>query len=602
VSAFEASRGRAIEASRARAILTLARVAVAVALLGMGIGAMLVWLASGADERQLAAAWARHWLYQHVNPLGIFKAQQQGGFAAAIVSPEQVAAMRMLRHMLAGGGLIALPLAAGITMLVRRHWISAARAAALDHVLRGNRIATTQELAALVSRSKPQGQPLRIGGVPIPSRYDTRHALAAGTTGSGKTTMLQGHARQIEVRGECILIFDPDGSYTQHFYRPERGDVILNVWDVRSARWNPLTDITNLADAYRVASVLLPKPAQVAEAAVWYDQARSVLAHILDHQARVGDTSLDTLAATLNSATVDALSAIAAGTPAGRVFETGGERATASVLFMMGLAARTVSLLAVVPKSAPAFSFDRFYTSLDDHDGAKPFVFLAAPRRYREAAAPIIAAWIDAAASAILHREPGNGCNAWLFLDELASLPPIQSLLTLLPEGRKHRACVVIAFQSIAQLRQTYGNEGAEVITGQTAIQLIMAVGDSATAKWAVELVGTVEVEHQRASETLGPDKHGHGSLATHRERKSLVIDAELTGLNTGEAFLRLAGLPVAKVAIDAPTDLPVIASAFIPAPAPAPTVAAIVGDIFPAPCAASRIEDRDDWLTAGPF
>lgn len=598
MSAFEASRGRAIEASRARAILTLARVAVAVALLGLGLGAMLVWLAAGADDRQLAAAWARHWAYQHLNPMGIFKAQQQGGFAAAIVSPEQVAAMRMLRHMFAAGILIALPLAAGLTMLVRRHWIAAARAAALDQVLRGNRIAAPQELAALVARTKPLGQPLRIGGVPIPPRYDTRHTLVGGTTGSGKTTMLHGHARQIEVRGEPALIFDPDGSYTQHFYRPERGDVILNVWDVRSARWNPLTDIASLADAYRVASVLLPKPAQVGESAVWYDQTRTVLAHILDHQARAGDTSLDQLAATLNSATADALHAIAAGTPAARVFEAGGERATASVLFMLGLAARTISMLAVVPESAPAFSFDRFYAGLDDHDGPKPFVFLAAPRRYREAAAPIIAAWIDAAASAILQREPGNGCNAWLFIDELASLPPIQSLLTLLPEGRKHRACVVIAFQSIAQLRQAYGNEGAEVITGQTATQLIMAVGDSATAKWAVELIGTVEVEHQRASETLGPDKHGHGSLATHRERKSLVIDAELTGLHTGEAFLRLAGLPVAKVAIDPPPAMPVIAPAFIAAP----VVAAIVGDIPPAPLAASRIEDRDDWLTAGPF
>jgi type IV secretory pathway TraG/TraD family ATPase VirD4 len=596
LSALEASRGRAIDARRARAALTLARVAVAVALIGMIIGAMLVWLTAGADDRQLAETWLRSRLYQNVNPAGIFEAQQLGAVPSTIVSPEHVAAMHMLRRMLAAGIMIALPLAAGLTMLVRHHWIEAARKAALDQVLRGSRIATAQELASLVAPGKFKGQPLRIGGVPIPPQDEARHMLLAGKSGSGKTTALHALVREIEGRGECALIFDPDGSYVQHFYRPGRGDVILNPWDTRSARWNPLADVAGLADAYRVAAILLPKPANLSESSIWYDQARAVVAHILHHLVQTGNTSLAELTAMLNTASAEALRRITAGTPAARVFEAGGERATASVLFMMTLAARTVSMLAAVPEKAAPFSFDAFYTALADHDGARPFIFLAAPRRYREAAAPIIAAWIDAAASAILQREPGHAPNAWLFLDELASLPPIQSLLTLLPEGRKHRACTVIAFQSIAQLRQTYGNEGTEVITGQTATQIFMAVGDSATAKWAVELVGMVEVEHQRASETLRPDKDGHGSLAVHRERKSLVIDAELTGLPIGEAFLRLAGYPIARVRIEPPKAMPTIAPAFLPAPT---ALTPIPSNTTP-PAQPSRIEDREDWLGIG--
>jgi type IV secretory pathway TraG/TraD family ATPase VirD4 len=594
VSALEASRGRAIEVRRTRAILSLARVAVAAALIGMALGATLVWQVSGADDRQLASVWARHWLYYNVNPVGIFNSEQQRGLASAFVSPEQAAATEMLSRMLAAGLIIALPFAAGFTMLVRNRWITTARKAALDQILRGSRIATAQELAALVAPT-PRGQTLYIGGVSIPAHYEPRHALVVGTTGSGKTTMLQSQVRQIEARGECALIFDPDGSYTEQFYRPARGDVILNPWDRRSARWNPLSDIAVLADAYRVATVLLPKPKQAGEAAVWYDQARTVLAHILDHQARTSQASLDQLAATLNIASTDALRAIAAATPAARVFELNGERATASVLFMMGLAARTISMLAAVPDSAPAFSFDAFYAGLTEHDGPKPFLFLAAPRRYREAAAPIIAACIDAASSAILQRDPGHGPNAWLFLDELASLPPIQSLLTLLPEGRKHGACTVIAFQAIAQLQQTYGPEGTQIITGQTATQLLMSVGDSATAKWAVDLFGIVEVEHQRASETLG-GKEG-GSLASHRERKSLVIDAELMGLRLGEAFLRIAGYPIAKVRIEPGHPMPAVAPAFISALAASLPDAA---DIIASPVPPTRIEDREDWLSIG--
>ena len=355
-----------------------------------------------------------------------------------------------------------------------------------------------------------------------------------------------------------------------------------------------------MADAYRTASVLLPKPAGAGESSIWYDQARTVLAHILDHQAREHNTGIDALGAMLNSASADTLRSIAAGTPAARVFEAGGERATASVLFMLTQAARTVALLAAIPETAPAFSFDSFYAALDQHSGARPFIFLAAPRRYREAAAPLITAWIDAAASAILQRAPDQGSHAWLILDELASLPPIQSLLTLLPEGRKHRACVTIAFQSIAQLQQTYTEAGTQIITGQTATQLIMAAGDTATAKWAVELSGNVEVEHQRVSEALGDSKHGGGSLAHHRERKSLIIDAEVTALGVGEGFLRLSAYPIARVKVTPITARSKIAAGFVPGEIrhrPAATSPASTAPVTP------RIEDRDDWLTTeGPF
>lgn len=91
-------------------------------------------------------------------------------------------------------------------------------------------------------------------------------------------------------------------------------------------------------------------------------------------------------------------------------------------------------------------------------------------------------------------------------------------------------------------------------------------------------------------------DKEG-GSLATNRERKSLVLDAEVTGLQIGEAFLRLSGYPISKVTIDPGAPLPVIAPGFVPAastPRTAPDTAT------PPP---TRSEDSPDWLSfAGPF
>lgn len=599
----QASRGRAIEAWRSRAVLSLVRVAAAVAIVGMALGATLAWMRSATDDRQLTVLWLRQQIAQHFNPVAIFHAQQTAALATDTPSPEHVAAISLFTKMAIAGITVALPLAFGITILLRRQWIATAQRAALDQVLRGNRVATADELTALVMKAKPQGKLLRIGAVPIPPQDEARHALVAGTSGSGKTTVLHKTVAQIEARGEHTLIFDPDGSYTAHFYRPERGDIILNVMDARTARWNPLADVADLADAYRIASVLIPKASNNSESSVWYDQARAVLAQIIYHLARTGQTRLADLAAMIAGASADTLRTIVAGTPAARAFEPGGERATASVLFMLTGAARIVAALAAVPADAATFSFDAFYATLDKHPGPKPFIFLAATRRSREATAPIIAAWIDAAASAILQRPIDSASPAWLILDELASLPPVQSLLTLLPEGRKYRACVVIAFQSIAQLQQSYGDHGFQLITGQTATQVMMATGDHATAKWAVDLCGTIEVENQRASDTLSTDpKAERASLATTRERKTLILDTEIAELKTGEAFLRLSGLPVAKFRISPPQARPAIAPAFIPASAPMPVAAITICNISPLPAPAVRIEDRDDWLTAGPF
>lgn len=585
-------RGHAIEVHRFHSTLILLRMWSVFTLVGLVAGIALAFVTTGEADRQHAISHIRAEVAQQLDPAALLGTQQQPAVTMAKDPLARIAATRLLWRSGITGTTLALLLGTGLTMLLRYHWIATAREAALDQVLRGNRLASADELAVLVNRSDPQGTPLTIGGVPLPPQDEARHLLAIGRTGSGKTTFLHAHLAQIEARGEHALIFDPDGSYIELFYNPARGDVLLNVFDGRSARWNPLTDIANLADAYRIASVLLPKPKDSGANGFWYDQSRTLLAHILYHCAHDGITELAALATILNTATADRLCSIAAGTPAARIFESGGERATASVLFMMTRAASSVTMLAAVPNTAPAFSFDRFYASLAEHDGPQPFVFLAAPRRYREAAAPIITAWIDGAASAILQRPIDQRANAWLFIDELPSLPPIQSLLTLLPEGRKHRACIVIAFQSIAQLRQTYSDHGAEIVTGQTATQLIMAAGDNASAKWAVDIMGTIEVESQRPSDQLTEDRKTYGSLSTTRERKALVLDSEVTGLKIGEAFLRLSSHPVARVTIDPPKSRPAIAPAFVPAPAP-PRIA-----LDPATPPLTRIEDREDWLS----
>lgn len=59
---------------------------------------------------------------------------------------------------------------------------------------------------------------------------------------------------------------------------------------------------------------------------------------------------------------------------------------------------------------------------------------------YSEAAKPLLACWLECAASAVLGLPPSPDRRIWLILDELADLPAVQNLARLLPEGRKFGA------------------------------------------------------------------------------------------------------------------------------------------------------------------
>lgn len=435
-----------------------------------------------------------------------------------------------------------------------------------------------------------------MAGVPIPHREEGRHTLLVGRTGCGKSTLLRSICYQIAARGDHAIVYDPDGSFVARFYQPERGDIILNPFDARSARWNLFDDVRSAADADRLASFIVPKPANAVEGNIWHDQARAVVAAIIDGLRRQGRATIDHLDRALRSATVAELRALVVGTAAARAFEPNAEKATASVLFTMGEAAKIVSLLAEIPEDASSFSFDRFHASLAATDASRPWIFISAPKRSFSAARPIIAAWLDCAASAILERSTDAPARAWFIIDELPSLPKVSSLLVLLPEGRKYGAAAIIAFQSISQLRETYGQHGASTIVGQTATQLIMQAGDPETAKWGQDLFGSAEVEVRRASETLDTgDLVDKGTLSTQRETKPLVLDSQIMSLGMGEGYMRLSGFPVARVRVGVENERrPEIEQSFIPRPDVERVDDAI------AATGPRRIEDEDDWLTLG--
>jgi hypothetical protein len=420
-----------------------------------------------------------------------------------------------------------------------------------DRVIAGTQVTTEAQLAKLTG-TEADARALAVGTVPIPGRLETRHMAMIGTTGSGKTTALRQLLDGIEARGEAALVYDTSGEFVAHYYRPERGDVILNPFDARCAYWSPFAEIAHPADADRIAHQLITETGQH-DSDVWLDTSRILVANMIRALWREGNCSLPDLLNALQDRTKDDLKLWLAGSSSARTFADDADRATGSVLFMLSKAANLIQFLRAEGSGGAPFAFRDFIHGLDKRTGARPWIFVPRKEDYFEASKPLLACWLECAASAVLGLPPSPDRRIWFVLDELADLPRVDNLARLLPEGRKFGAAVVLTFQALGQMRHRYGPQIAESMLGCCNTKLFLQTIDSETRVWASQTIGECEVEIHTMTDALaeGDDKP-RTSLGKIRKMRPAILESELR-LPKFEGYLLFPdGLPVARIRLTA--------------------------------------------------
>ncbi|WCT77751.1 type IV secretion system DNA-binding domain-containing protein [Novosphingobium humi] len=456
--------------------------------------------------------------------------------------------------------------------LLRRAMVDQGQDTMGDRVLSGTRVIGETELASITAPPQVGGE-LAIGAIPLPRRIETRHFAMLGTTGSGKTTALRQMLDGIERRGEPALVYDTSGEFIAHYYRPERGDIILNPFDARCAFWSPFDEISHPADADRIARQLVSDTSSQDDD-VWMETSRILVANMLRSLWAEGNCRLEALLEALQVKSKDQLKQWLLHTSSARTFADDADRATGSVLFMLAKAANLIQFLRVDDGRAERFAFRDFVAGLDAREGAKPWIFVPRKEDYFEASKPLMACWLECAASAVLGLSPSPNRRIWFILDELADLPKVDNLARLLPEGRKFGAAIVLTFQALGQMRNRYGTNIAEAMLACCNTKLFLQTVDRETRAWASQTIGDCEVELRSSTDTLsfGADLP-RTTLNTQRQFRPAVLESELR-LEPHHGFLLLPdGLPVARIHLTAdhiaargsPRQL-----GFIPAPADA--------------------------------
>ena len=436
--------------------------------------------------------------------------------------------------------------------------------------IRGAEMVTAAELRRRVQPPRhrvlarlPGGKrlwPYSIAGIPYPERTETQHTIVSGTTGSGKTVLISDLVSQIRAKGERCVIYDKMGTYTRSFFDKDR-DVLMNPLDARAPRWSPFYEARNPRDFDMMAAALIPQQRDTVDP-FWVTAARQLFANGAGVLRAKGETRNRVLVDHLLKTELTALAQAMEGTVAQSIVDPENPKTALSVRAML---TANLSALEFLPDEGSPFSI-REWISDEERGG---FLFLTSRGDQHASLRGLISTWLEIAVNAMLSLAQDDARRIWVILDELPTLHQVPSLQPGLAESRQFGGCFVLGVQVASALRDLYGRNGAETISGLCGTRVVLAAPDRDTAQWSADSLGRSEIEEVSEGYSYGANTIRDGvSLTPRRELRALALPSEIMRLENLAGYLKFPGpFPVATIRLKY-VQRPAAAERFVPRPA----------------------------------
>lgn len=403
----------------------------------------------------------------------------------------------------------------------------------------------------------------RLAGVEMPLGAQNRHLMVAGTTGTGKSQFLFDLMAQIRARGDRAIIFDKTGSFIERFYDEASGDRILNPLDERCAPWSMMAEAEVDTDFDTMAHALIPD--DKGQDRFWPDSARSVLATALSKFKKKGVSETRTVVDFLLTAKQEQLNNFFAGTMAARSISSDLGRTSGNIMAVLAPAIRPLTLLPI--GNADPFSIRQWVSDED----ASNCLYLSARSDQMKAMRGLLTLLFDTAIKSLLSLERKPGRTVWFILDEFAALHAIPSLVEGLQEARQYGGAFVLGVQDPALVRDRYGADLTQAITGLCRTKMIYGTGNYQNARDCADWIGQAETLRAEQSMTYGPnDVRDAIGVHSRTELTHIVLPEQIFKLQDLHGFLSYPeAFPVASIKI-APFEGTITAPGFVVRKSPA--------------------------------
>lgn len=430
-----------------------------------------------------------------------------------------------------------------------------------EQLLRGSQIVEANQVRSDLHMHGVASD-MSLGGVPIIKDSEVQHILLTGSPGTGKSSLLYGLFKRIRERGDRCICYSPSGDFIQWFHRAKT-DVLLNPFDNRCPSWDPWQECVQDYHYDMLASALVPDGKSPDP--FWDKASRVVISQLLQRCRENDERRIGRFLQLLSEVDLDDLHAYVSGTPAYTLLNPATEKTAQGIRTTATTYAHSLRYL---PRKPDPFNIREWV--LDD--SSDQWIFLNAHADQRDAARPLLSAWLEVFTSAILSLPEDRQRRIWLVIDELPSLHKLASLPAFLAESRKFGGCGVIAFQMISQLREIYGPDGADSLSGLCATWACLRQNDPKTAEWTAKSFGEAEILEQSEGLSYGSHEMRDGvSLSQNRKMRQILLPAEVRNLDDLEGYIRLRGklksgpVPVAHFQMKRP-KIKSVSEAFIKA------------------------------------
>lgn len=417
-----------------------------------------------------------------------------------------------------------------------------------ETLLRGAAIVDGEALGqAIKDKARANGVDLdtliELGGVPISYQNEPQHFLIAGRTGAGKTQAINAMLRMVRKRGQSAIIADPAGGYLGRFYEP--GDIVLNPFDGRNAAWSPFAEIEADYDCQRIAKAAIPDAH--GDSQEWHFYAQSLLGETMLVMHNRKDRRVKELLRYVMAADTKELGELLAGTSAAILTARGNEKMLSNTRAIMSL---YLSAWQYLPDSGN-FSVREWVRNSDTRHG---WLYLTYRDDQMAMLKNLVSCWLELAIVEGLSMPESDQRRLWYVMDELDSLGKISSLRAGLTKLRKYGGVCVSGLQTIAQLRTTYGREEAQTLLSCMSTKLILAAGDSETARYCEDELGQQETEREETSTgnstRIGEIGSANQNTSKRQEKRAAVMYSQIQGLPDLHGYLKLIGLPTARIVL----------------------------------------------------
>ena len=305
----------------------------------------------------------------------------------------------------------------------------------------------------------------RIAGIPWPERAETQHTIVSGTTGSGKTVLISDLVAQVRARGERCILYDKMGAYTRSFFDPVT-DVLMNPLDARAPRWSPFYEARTPRDFDMMAAALIPQQKDTVDP-FWVTAARQLFSNGAGVLWGQGVTENRRLVEDLLKTELSELAEAMEGTVAQSIVSPENPKTALSVRAML---TAHLGALEFLPDTGAPFSI-REWVGREDETG---FLFLTSRGDQHASLRGLISTWLEIAVNALLSLHQDAARRVWVVLDELPTLHQVPSLQPGLAESRQFGGCFVLGIQVFSALRDIYGKNGAETISGLCGTRVVL--------------------------------------------------------------------------------------------------------------------------------